>query len=123
MTKSSVVQSGRYPYGVNTYESVSGQIRPGFTNNKQPDYAMSQIKQARAYENIVDTQKEKLYKRKERLLALTNHWMTMDKQLQHKNEYEKIVDLLKNTKLKDLTHESMDEREKHLEKLFKDRVK
>ena len=43
----------------------------------------------------------------------------MDKQLTHKNEYEKILDLLKNTKLKGLTHEQLGEREKHMEKLFK----
>jgi hypothetical protein len=39
--------------------------------------------------------------------------------LKIKSEYEKNVDLLKHTKLKLLTHEQLEGREKHLEKLFK----
>ncbi len=47
----------------------------------------------------------------------------MDKQLKYKNEYEKVVDQLKNTKLKGLTHEQLHATEKHLEKLFKDTIR
>ena len=53
------------------------------------------------------------------MLSLTNQWTTMDKQLKHKNEYEKIIGLLNDTKLKGLTHEQLGERAKHLERLFK----
>jgi len=35
------------------------------------------------------------------------------------NEYEKIIGLLNDTKLKGLTHEQLGERAKHLERLFK----
>ncbi len=83
------------------------------------DNAMTQLRQSQAYQKKADKQSEKIYKRKERLLALTNQWTTMDKQLRYKTEYDKIVDQLKNTKLKGMTHEQMESREKHLESLFR----
>ncbi len=56
---------------------------------------MSQLRQSQAYQNKLDKHSEQIYKRKERLLALTNQWATMDKQLKHKTEYDKIIDQLK----------------------------
>jgi hypothetical protein len=52
---------------------------------------MTQLRHSQEYENNVEKQKERFYKRKERLLSLTNHWMNIDKQLKHKNEYDNIL--------------------------------
>jgi uncharacterized membrane protein len=67
------------------------------------------------------SKKERLYKRKERSLLLTNHWVEADKHLNQKNDYETILDQLTNTKLKGLTHEELEsiENGKHyLERVF-----
>ncbi len=123
MLKSVVAQGARYPYGVNTYESMSDQIKTGQLQNGMSDKTMAQLRQSQAYQKKADKQSEQIYKRKERLLALTNHWATMDKQLQYKTEYDKIIDQLKNTKLKGLTHEQLESRGKHLETLFKSTIR
>jgi hypothetical protein len=114
--KSVVAQRARYPYGVNTYESMSDQIKTGQIKNGMSDKAMVQLRHAQAYQ-------KKTYKQKAKSLALTNQWNVMDKQLKYKNEYEKVIDELKNTKLKGLTHEQLESKEKHLEKLFKDTIR
>ena len=114
--KSVVAQSARYPYGVNTYESMAAKINKGQVKNGMTDKAMTQLRQAKTYQ-------KKTYKQMEKSLAITNQWATMDKQLKYKNEYEQVVDQLKNTKLKGLTHEQLDSKEKHLEKLFKDTIR
>ncbi len=44
----------------------------------------------------------------------------MAKQFKYKNEYEQVIDQLMNAKLKGLTHEQLESKEKHSEKLFKD---
>ena len=87
--KSVVAQSARYPYGVNTYESMSDQIKTGQVTHGMSDKTMAQLRQSQAYQKNTDKQSEQIYKRKERLLALTNHWSTMDKQLKYKTEYDK----------------------------------
>ena len=119
--KSTMSQGSRYPYGINTYESVSQQLSKGLI--KSPDYTMSQLKKAKKYESITDAQRENIFKRKERSLALTNQWLSMDQRIQHKNEYEQILNLLNNTKLKDLTHEGMAGKQKHVESLFKETLR
>ena len=80
----------RYPYGVNTYESRSTHLNNESAKHKSPDTVAKQLRQSQAYEKKVDKQKEKVYKRKERSLALTNHWTETDKQLNYKNYYETI---------------------------------
>jgi hypothetical protein len=47
----------------------------------------------------------------------------MDKQLKYKTESDKIIDQLKNPKLKGLTHEQLESREKHLESLFRSTIR
>ncbi len=83
-----------------------------------PDTVATQLRHSQAYENKIEKQKERLYKRKERSLFLTDQWEKVDKQLIRKNEYEKTLDQLKNTTLKGLTHEQMNAVEKQLEALF-----
>ena len=55
---------------------------------------------------------------RDRALALTNNWKETDKHLNYKNDYEKILEKLKNTKLKGLTHEELESIEKQWQALF-----
>jgi hypothetical protein len=61
---------------------------------------VKQIRHSQAYEKKVDMKTKKIKKKKKRSLALTNHWKEADKHLNYKNDYEQILDQLKNTKLK-----------------------
>jgi len=103
----------RHPYATGSYESISTDLNNQAAKHGLKDTVVAQLKHAKAY------QKKVLYKQDEKSIALINKWITMDKSLTHKNEYEKVLDLLKNTKLKGLTHEQLREREKNMEKLFK----
>ena len=76
--------SARYPYGVNTYESLSTHLNNASAKHKSPDTVVKQLRHSQAYEKKTDKQKEKVYKRKERSLALTNHWAETDKHLNYK---------------------------------------
>jgi uncharacterized membrane-anchored protein YjiN (DUF445 family) len=80
----------RYPYGTNTYEGLSTHLNNESAKHKSPDTVVKQLRHSQAYEKKVDKQKEKLYKRKERSLALTNHWKETDKHLNYKNDYEQF---------------------------------
>ena len=102
----------RHPYATGSYESISTDLNNKAAKHGLKDTVVAQLKHAKAYQ-------KKAHKQQEKMLSLTNQWTTIDKLLTHKNEYEKILDLLKNTKLKGLTHEQMEERAKHLERLFK----
>ena len=95
----------RYPYGTGSYESISTELNNQAAKHGLKDTAMEQLRHAKEY------QKKTPYKQYEKSVALINKWTTMDKSLKHKNEYEKVLDLLKNTKLKGLTHEQFGERE------------
>jgi len=64
--KSVVAQSARYPYGVNTYESMSDQIKKGQIQNGMSDTTMAHLRQSQAYQKKADKQSEQIYKRKER---------------------------------------------------------
>ena len=113
------IGGARYPYGVNSYQSLSNHLNNlAASKPRSPDTGMAQLRHSQEYENKVEKQTERLYKRKERLLSLTNHWINIDKQLKHKNEYEKILNELKSTTLKGLTHEQMNAVEKHWQELF-----
>jgi ATP-dependent Lon protease len=113
------VQGARYPYGVNSYESLSTHLNNlASAKHVTPDTVATQLRHSKVHEGKIERQKERLYKRKERSLFLTDQWEKVDKQLQHKNEYEKTLDQLKNTTLKGLTHEQMNAVEKQLEALF-----
>jgi hypothetical protein len=105
--------AARYPYATGSYESITTDLNNKASKHGLKDTAMEQLKHAKAY------QKKVPHKQYEKSVALINKWTTMDKSLKHKNEYEKVLDLLKNTKLKGLTNEQLGEREKHMEKLFK----
>ena len=86
-----VITGARYPYGVNSYQSLSNHINNlEASKPRSPDTVMAQLRHSQEYENKVEKQKERLYKRRERLLSLTNPWMNIDKQLKHKNEYEQF---------------------------------
>ncbi len=113
------VQGARYPYGVNSDESRSTHLN-NLASAKQasPDTVATQLRHSQAYENKIEKQKERLYKRKERSLFLTDQWEKVDKHIIRKNEYEKTLDKLKNTTLKGLTHEQMNAVEKQWEALF-----
>jgi hypothetical protein len=104
---------GRYPFATGSYESISTDLNNQAAKHGLTDSVMVQLRHAK------ENRKRTPYKQQEKAVALINHWNVMDKQLKHKNEYEKIVDILKNTKLKELTHEQLEGREKHLDKLFK----
>ena len=80
------VYSARYPYGTNTYESLSTHLNNESARHKSPDTIATQLRHSQAYEKKVEQQKERLYKRKERSLLLTNHWMEADKHLNQKND-------------------------------------
>ena len=108
-----VIGGARYPYGVNSYQGLSNHINNlEASKPRSPDTVATQLRHSQAYEKKVETQKERLYKRKERSLLLTNHWMEADKHPNQKNDYEQNLDQLKNTKLKGLTHEELESIEK-----------
>ena len=113
----------RYPYGVNTYESLTTHLNNESAKHKSPDTVLKQLRHSQAYDKKVDKQKEKVYHRQERALALTNHWKEADKHLNYKNDYEKILEKLKNTKLKGLTHEQLESIEKQWQALFNQSVR
>ena len=95
------MQGARYPYGVNSYESLSTHLSNlASAKHLSPDTVATQLRHPKAYEGQIESQKERLYKRKERSLFLTDQWEKVDKQLLHQNEYEKTLDQLKNTTLK-----------------------
>ncbi len=48
--KSVVAQGARYPYGVNTYESMSDQIKTGQLQNGMSDTVMTQLRHAKTYQ-------------------------------------------------------------------------
>jgi hypothetical protein len=102
----------RFPHATGSYESISTDLNNQAAKHGLKDSVVAQLRHTQTYQ-------KKAYKQKEKMLSLTNQWTTMDKSLTHKNEYEKVLDLLKNTKLKGLTHEQLREREKHIDKLFK----
>jgi uncharacterized membrane-anchored protein YjiN (DUF445 family) len=62
---------------------------------------VKQLRHSQAYDKKVDKQKEKVYKRREMSLALTNHWTETDKQLNYKNDYEQNLEQLKTRNYKD----------------------
>jgi transposase len=79
---------------------------------------VKQLRHSQAYERKAYKQTEKFYKRAERSLSLMDHWIETDKYLSQKNDYERVLDQLKNTKLKGLTHEQMGAVEKQWNELF-----
>jgi hypothetical protein len=103
----------RYPHATGSYESISTELNNQAAKHGLKDTVVAQLRHAKDYRKKVP------YKQYEKSIALINKWVTSDKSLTHKNEYEKVLDLLKNTKLKGLTHEQLGEREKHIDKLFK----
>ena len=111
--KPGAAQVRRYPYGTGSYESISTELNNQAAKHGLKDTAMEQLKHAKEY------RKKTPYKQYEKSIALINKWTTTDKSLRDKNDYEQVLDLLKNTKLKGLTNEQLVEREKHIEKLFK----
>ena len=46
--------------------------------------------------------------------------MDVNKQLTHQNDYDRVVDVLKNTNSKGLTHEVVESRQSHLSAIVKD---
>jgi len=110
--KPGATQARRYPYATGSYESISTELNNQAAKHGLKDTVMGQLRHTQAYQ-------KKAHKQQDKMLSLTNQWTTMEKSLTHKNEYEKVLDLLKNTKLKGLTHEQLGERAKHLERLFK----
>ena len=59
----------RYPYGTNTNESLSTQLNnASISKQVSPDTVATQLRHSQAYENKIEKQKERLYKRKERSL-------------------------------------------------------
>ena len=112
-------QGARYPYGVHSYEGLSTHLNNlAASKHVSPDTVATQLRHSKIHEGKIEKQKERLYKRQERSLFLTDQWNKVDKALIHKNEYEKTLDQLKNTTLKGLTHEQMNSVEKQLEALF-----
>ncbi len=84
------VFGARYPYGTNTYESLSTQLNnASISKQVSPDTVATQLRHSQAHEHKIEKQKERLYKRNERSLFLTDQWETVDKHLIRKNEYEK----------------------------------
>ena len=59
----------RYPYGTNTYESRSTHLNNESAKHKSPDTVAKQLRHSQAYEKKADKQKEKLYKRKEKVIS------------------------------------------------------
>ncbi len=53
------------------------------------------------------------------MISLREQWTKTNKQLTDKNDYDKIVDILKNTNSKGLTHEVMESRQNQLTELVK----
>ncbi len=85
-----VIGGARYPYGVNSYESLSTHLNNlASAKSRGVDTVATQLRHSQAYENKIEKQKERLYKRNERSLFLTDQWEKVDKQLIRKNEYEK----------------------------------
>jgi uncharacterized membrane-anchored protein YjiN (DUF445 family) len=84
------VFGARYPYGTNTYEGLSTHLNNESARHKSPDTVATQLRQSQAYEKKVDKQKERLYRRKERSLFLTDQWEKVDKHLKPKNDYEQF---------------------------------
>jgi hypothetical protein len=60
--------------------------------------------------------------RKRQLISLRNQWMNTDKQLNYKNAYDKVVDVLSNLKPKGLTHEVMESRQNRLNRIVRKRL-
>ena len=56
----------RYPYGVNTYESLSTHLNNESAKHKSPDTVVKQLRHSQAYDRQVDMQKDELYKRKKK---------------------------------------------------------
>ena len=104
--------TARHPYATGSYESISTDLNNQAAKHGLKDTVMPQLRLAKESRKVAHKQQQKN-------LSLMNKWATMDKQLKHKNEYEKILGLLNDTKLKGLTHEQLEERAKHLERLFK----
>ncbi len=76
--KSVVAQSARYPYGVNTYESMSTQLNDRAAKRGLSDTVMTQLRHAK------ENRKKKTYKLHEKSLELANQLTTMDNQLKYK---------------------------------------
>ena len=86
------IGGARYPYGVNSYESLSTHLNNlASAKHVSPDTGATQLRHSKVYEGKIERQKERLYKRQERSLFLTDQWEQVDKQLLHKNEYEQNI--------------------------------
>ena len=84
------VFGARYPYGNNTYESLSTHLNNESARHKSPDTVVKQLRHSQAYERKADKQKGKSYKREERSRSLMKHWTATDKYLKYKNDYEQF---------------------------------
>ncbi len=69
------IGGARYPYGVNSYESLSTQLNNlASAKHVSPDTVATQLRHSQTYEHKIEKQKERLYKRNERSLFLTDQW-------------------------------------------------
>ena len=67
------IGGARYPYGVHSYESLSTHLNNlASAKPRSPDTVMAQLRHSKVYEGKIERQKERLYKRKERSLFLTD---------------------------------------------------
>ncbi len=95
-----------------TYESLTTYLHEGQEQIKYPDRFASQLRNSHEHQ-------KKIYKTKAKLISLREQWTKTNKQLTDKNDYDKIVDILKNTNSKGLTHEVMESRQKQLTDLVR----
>jgi hypothetical protein len=98
---------------MDTYEGLTTYLNGGQEKIKYPDRLASILRNSHEHQ-------KKNYKKKAKLISLRNKWLDVNKQLTYKNDYDRVVDVLKNTNSKGLTHEVMESRQSHLSALVKD---